>query len=99
MADFRLKDGQLPAFTRLQTNYRGSTARPLELEWLHTLPIFLEFSCFFRHFGGQGYQTFYCKIHRQSIGGGTRGALGESVPTKFVSAHMNLLFHNKNVSC
>jgi len=37
-----------------------------------------------------------------SIGGGTRGALGAlgaSAPTKFLSAHRNLVFHNRNVSC
>ena len=33
-----------------------------------------------------------------SIGGGTRGALGAVAPTKFVSAHRNLVFHNRNVS-
>ena len=33
------------------------------------------------------------------IGGGTRGALGASAPTKFISAHRNLDFHNRNVSC
>ena len=33
------------------------------------------------------------------IGGGTRGALGALAPTKFVNAHRNLVFHNRNVSC
>ena len=33
-----------------------------------------------------------------SIGGGTRGALGALTPTKFVSAHRNLVFNNRKVS-
>ena len=32
-------------------------------------------------------------------GGGTRGALGALAPTKFVSAHRNLVFYNRNMSC
>ena len=28
-----------------------------------------------------------------------QGALGALAPTKFVSAHRNLVFHNRNVSC
>ena len=31
-----------------------------------------------------------------TIDGRTRGALA---PTKFISAHRNLVFHNRNVSC
>ena len=33
------------------------------------------------------------------IGGGTRGALGALAPTKCISAHNNLVFHNRNMSC
>jgi len=33
------------------------------------------------------------------IGGGTRGALGASAPAKFIIAHRNLVFHNRNMSC
>ena len=29
--------------------------------------------------------------------GGTRGALQALSPTKFVSAHRNLVFHNRNI--
>jgi len=35
----------------------------------------------------------------QNIGGRTRGALGASAPTKFIIAHRNLVFHNRNISC
>ena len=34
-----------------------------------------------------------------SVGGGIKGALGVLTPTKFVSAHRNLVFHNRDVSC
>jgi len=36
---------------------------------------------------------------QDTIGGGTKGALGTSAPTKFISAHRNLVFHNINVPC
>ena len=48
-----------------------------------------------------GYELFIyilC-IANASMGGGTRGALGTLTPTKFVSAHRNLIFLNRNVSC
>ena len=49
-------------------------------------------------------QILHCDSHGYhwitiSIGGGIRGALGALAPTKFVSAHRNLVFHNRNVSC
>ena len=42
----------------------GFAGRPCELKWLLTSPIFSGFSCFFRHFEGQRYRTFYGKNHR-----------------------------------
>ena len=44
---------------------------------------------------------YYIHIHTHiyiCISGGTRGALGALVPTKFTNAQRNLVIHNRNVS-
>ena len=59
-SDKWLYDHVVTSYIRRYWRFSGC---PLELKWLPLLLIFLGFSCFFHHFEGQQYRTFYCKNH------------------------------------
>ena len=67
--------------------YRGYAGRPSELKWLPTSPIF---SCFFCHFEGQQYWTFYDKSHRHYC-----NLIADQVLMIF-DVYYHTYLHNKN---
>ena len=70
-------------------HHRGFTGCPPELKWLPTSPIFSGFLCFFRHFEGQRYRTFYGKNHRHYC-----DLIANQVCCAF--RHVLSYFHNEN---